>query len=252
MKNPLWLGLLLLTLWWIPGSAKTDLPQPITPVLDLVGILEPAVVRQLTEQIGALERDQEWKVRILIQKNEIPGRQIKTYWALDERSVLIVLDLKERNPLLFNVGDQVRKLLPRVFWAELQSRYGNQFYINKEGRGQALLASVEAIDRSLRVGGRETVPGLSREHWILTFVSSIVGGLVAGFAIHPRRKGEVWHWQGLMFSMPLWAIFYLIFGLGVVLVRTPEIWPLIQNSGGFLAGALTAFLIPTPKRITTP
>jgi hypothetical protein len=142
--------------------------------------------------------------------------------------------------------------LPRFFWRELQARYGNQFYIAEKGRGQALTAAVGAITDSLLVGGRATVPGLSQEHWILTFISSLVGGLVVGFACHPRRPGALWYWQGILFAAPLWAILFVIFGLGVVMIRTPDPLPLLANCAGFFGAAFLAFLVPTPQRAENP
>ncbi|WP_287127996.1 TPM domain-containing protein [Candidatus Cyanaurora vandensis] len=240
--------LLLLCLALSGDILAQTLPQPVRPVVDLVGTVDPVSRRTLTGQITRLETETNWRVRVLVQQNETPGKQIKTYWGLNERSVLVVLDLKQTNPLFFNVGTQVRAKLPRTFWQELQSRYGNQYYIGENGRGKALVSAVGAIDQSLRQGGRATVPGLSGDHWLLTFASSVLGGLVVGFACHPRRPGEVWHWPGLMFSAPLWSILFLIFGLGVVLVRTADWVPVLQNSAGFLVAAGIAFLVPTPQR----
>jgi len=239
--------LLLLCLGW-PAQAGITLPQPPQAVVDLVGTVDNPSRQVLYREISQLEREQGWQVRVLVQKDQIPGRQIKQYWNLGARSVLIVMDLKGNNPLFFNIGDQVQRKLPRLFWQELQARYGNQYYIGEHGRGAALVATFGAIAQSLREGGRATVPGLSQEHWLLTFLSSMLGGLVAGFAVHPRRPGAIWHWQGLLFSAPLWSILFVIFGLGVVRVRTDELLPLLENIGGFTVAALIAFLIPTPKR----
>ncbi len=244
---PIWLLLVLLCVW--PVQAKeVVLPQPPQPIVDLMGSIELRYQTELTQKIAQLEREQHWQVRILVQKDDIPGKQIKTYWGLNERSILIVVNLKKRNPLFFNVGDAAYQKLPRFFWRELQARYGNQFYIGEHGRGEALVQTIGAITESLHEGGRATVPGLPREHWILTFISSALGGLVLGFACHPREGNPVWYWQGIFFSAPLWAILFVIFGLGVVVIRTNDPIPVLENSGGFIAAALIAFLIPTPKR----
>ncbi|WP_218080041.1 TPM domain-containing protein [Anthocerotibacter panamensis] len=246
MKSLL-LTFLMLCLGW-SVHAEVPLPSPVRPVVDLVGTLDAQTRNLLTTDIGRLEHETGWKVRVLVQQNDRPGSKVKPYWGLNERSVVILMDLTEKNPLRFNAGAEVQKKLPRFFWRELQARYGNQYYIADHGRGAALVATFGAIGTSLREGGRATVPGLSYDHWLLTFISSILGGLVAGFACHPRRAGEFWHWQGLLFAAPLWSILFVLFGLGVVLVRTLELLPVLQNCGGFAAAALVAFLIPTPKR----
>jgi len=247
MKS-LWFLMLGWLLAW-PVGAEVILPLPVRSVVDLVQTVDRASLATLERQIGLLERDTGWRVRVLVQNKEIPGKKIKAYWGLDERSILIVMDLKQGNPLAFRSGAQVRSKLPRLFWQELQARFGNLYYIGDHGRGPALVATLGAIDTSLRQGGRATVPGLSPEHWFLTFLSSVLGGLVVGFACHPRRKGELWYWQGLMFSAPLWTILFVIFGLGVVLVRTSDWLPLGQNIAGFMVAGGIAFLVPTPQRV---
>lgn len=240
-----WLWAVILT-----GSAqaKVTLPQPPVPVVDLGEQLSKPQLKQLGYQIAHIERDLGFKVRVLTQKAESPGRAVRGYWGLDDRSILVVLNVFENNPLDFNVGMGVREKLPRVFWQELQGRYGNQFYIQDNGRAKALLETVNAIDLSLSQGGRASVPGIPPEHWLFTFVLSICGGLVAGFASHSRTGGQWFNWKGFLISSPMWFILFIAFGLGPVLMRTSDLLLILKNCGGFLAGGLIGFLIPTPKR----
>ncbi len=253
---------LLALIFATPAHAEITLPQPARPVVDLTDTLTAKDEQQLTKTIIKLEKDLNWKVRILTVnlkkyrpgadpetlKDETPGRAVKPYWGLDDRSILVVMNTREDNPLNFNVGDGYRQTLPRVFWRELQARYGNKFYVAEHGRSQAMLATVSAIDESLRQGGRPSVPGLTSDHQLFTFVLSLIGGLVAGFASHPRSKGERFNWKGFLISAPLWAILFVSFGIGPVVTRTTDFLPLAQNIGGFVLGMIIALLIPTPKR----
>ncbi len=57
----------------------------------------------------------------------------KDYWGLDDTSLLIIADPRGGNLLSFNVGDAYFALMPRIFWVELQTRFGNQFYVRDNG-----------------------------------------------------------------------------------------------------------------------
>ncbi|BAC92336.1 TPM domain-containing protein [Gloeobacter violaceus] len=241
-------GLLGLALACPAVRAEVNLPQPPVPVLDIAEQLTPQQRQVLGRQLTALEKNSGFKVRVLTQKIESPGRAVRDYWGLDERSILVVLNVLENNPLDFNIGMAVREKLPRVFWQELQGRYGNLFYVQENGRSKALMETVNAIDVSIRQGGRASVPGIPREHWLFTFVLSICGGLVAGFASHGRDRGGYFSWKGFLVSSPMWFILFVAFGLGPVLTRTSDWSLIVQNFGGFLAGGLVGFLIPSPKR----
>ncbi|AGY56668.1 TPM domain-containing protein [Gloeobacter kilaueensis] len=247
-KSGWWIGGLIALMVACPAAqAQVTLPQPPVPVVDLAEQLTPSQRQQLSDKVSALEKNSGFKVRVLTQKMNSPGRAVRSYWGLDDRSILVVLNVLENNPLDFNVGLDVRQKLPRVFWQELQGRYGNQFYVQDNGRARALMEAINAIDVSIRQGGRASVPGIPREHWLFTFVLSICGGLVAGFASH-GREGEFFSWKGFLISSPMWFILFIAFGLGPVLTRTSDLALIAQNFGGFFAGGLTGFLIPTPKR----
>jgi cytochrome bd-type quinol oxidase subunit 2 len=85
---------------------------------------------------------------------------------------------------------------------------------------------------------------LPREQWILTLITSIIGGVVCGFAAQPRQPGQVFAWQWALIFSPLWGILFIAFGIGPVVSRTSEWLPLVRNIAGFVLGALVAFLSP--------
>ena len=223
---------------------EMDFPQPAVPVLDLAAQLSESQETRLDEQLQALERDTGWKLRVLTQFDKSPGRQVKDYWGLDENSVLMVADPRGGNLLAFNVGDRVRQILPRTFWIELQSRYGNQFYVRESGKARSIQSTVNALDSCFRQGGCRVVPGLPDEQWILTLVTSIAGGIICGFAGKPRHSDEGFNWQWALLFSPLWLILFGGFGLGPVLRRTSDWLPITQNTLGFIAGVLVIYLLP--------
>ena len=44
---------------------------------------------------------------------------------------------------------------------------------------------------------------------------------------------------------PLWGILFIAFGMGPVIIRTPDFLPLFRNIIGFMLGAVVAYLSPT-------
>ncbi|MEN9203649.1 MAG: TPM domain-containing protein [Thermostichus sp. DG_1_6_bins_120] len=253
------LGMLI----WVGGGSLTwgqpalpvvqmDLPQPALPVLDLADQLTQNQEAQLVQQLTKLEQDTGWKLRVLTQFDQTPGRQVKDYWGLNERSVLMVADPRGGNLLAFNVGDAVREILPRTFWIELQSRFGNQFYVREHGSHRAIMETVNTLDRCFHQGGCRVVPGLPQEQWILTLITSILGGFVFGFAGKPRHAEELFNWRWALLISPLWFILFGAFGIGPVVTRTTDWVPLLRNVMGFAAGALLIYLVPISRPVQDP
>ena len=58
--------------------------------------------------------------------------EVKAAWAPDDRTVIIIVDPSSPNILDFNTGQAVEQLLRRTFFVELQSRYGNKFFVRDE------------------------------------------------------------------------------------------------------------------------
>jgi TPM domain len=242
----------LLMAWTLCGFAGSAhafnnpdlLPSELTPVVDLAKTLTDAQEQRLASDLNKFEADTGWKLRVLTQFDRTPGSAVKEYWGLDKKSILLVADARGGNILNFSVGDAVYDLLPRTFWIELQTRFGNQFFVRDNGEDQAILSAIDSLKLCLAQGGCRVVPGLPREQWILTLVTSIVGGVVFGFAAQPRKEGQGFAWQWALIFSPLWGILFIAFGIGPVVTRTSDWLPLLRNFMGFGIGALVAYLTP--------
>jgi hypothetical protein len=238
----------------IPAAQAFDapelLPQNYTNVIDLGKFLTDSEESALDQKLTEFEKQTGWKLRVLTQVDRTPGRAVKEFWGLDETSVMLIADARGRNILNFSVGDAVYPLLSRTFWIELQSRYGNQFYVREHGQDQAILSAIDAIAVCLDRDGCSVVPGIPPEQWVLTLITSIVGGFIFGFAGHPRKEGEIFAWKWALIFTPLWGMLFISFGLGPVVTRTSEWLPIIRNVAGFIGGAVIAYLIPAPKKAT--
>ncbi|PPS45080.1 TPM domain-containing protein [Chroococcidiopsis sp. TS-821] len=224
------------------------LPDQPTPIIDLAKSLTSVQEERLAQELEEFEAETGWKLRVLTQYDRTPGTAVKDFWNLDEKSVLVVADSRGGNILNFNVGDAVYQLLPRTFWVELQTRFGNLYFVREEGEDQAIIQSIESVEACLRQGGCRVVPGLPREQWILTLITSVIGGVVCGLAAQPRRPGQIFAWQWALIFSPLWGILFIAFGIGPVVTRTSEWLPLVRNIAGFLIGALVAYLSPVLNR----
>lgn len=227
------------------------LPDTPTPIIDLAKSLTSIQEEHLAQELEQFEAETGWKLRVLTQYDRTPGLAIKDFWNLDDKSVLLVADARGGNILNFNVGDAVYQFLPRTFWVELQTRYGNLYFVREQGEDESILQSLESIKTCLRQGGCSVVPGLPREQWILTLITSVIGGLVCGFAAQPRRQGQIVAWQWALIFSPLWGMLFIAFGIGPVVTRTSEWLPLVRNISGFLIGALVAYLTPVLNRTST-
>ncbi len=227
------------------------LPDTPTPVIDLAKSLTIVQEENLVKELEQFEAETGWKLRVLTQYDRTPGLAVKDFWGLDNKSVLLVADASGGNILNFNVGDAVYQLLPRTFWVELQTRFGNLYFVREEGEDQAILQSLQSIETCLRQNGCRVVPGLPREQWILTLITSVIGGFICGFAAQPRRDGQIVAWQWALIFSPLWGILFIAFGIGPVISRTSDWLPLVRNITGFLIGALVAYLSPVFTRSST-
>lgn len=219
------------------------LPDHPTPVIDLAKTLTDGQRTALEQELNDFEHGSGWKLRLLTQYDRTPGLAVKDFWQLDERSLLVVADERGGNLLNFNVGDALFALMPRTFWVELQTRYGNQYYVRDHGRDGAVLDAIHSVKGCLAMGGCQVVPGLPREQWLLTLWTSILGGLIVGFAAYPRHEGRRVEWGWVMLLSPLWIILFGVFGVAPIVTRTSDLLPLLRNGLGFAAGAVGAYLI---------
>ena len=220
------------------------LPDIETPVVDLANFLPALQEESLIKNLEDFETQTGWKMRVLTQYDRTPGRAVIDYWGLDDKSILLVADGRGGNILAFSIGDAVYELLPRTFWIELQTRFGNMYYVRENGENNAIVESLETVKGCLLNNGCYVVPGLPREQWILTLISSIAGGLILGFAAVPRKSDRAIAWQWALIMSPLWGILFIAFGIGPVIIRTPELLPLLRNIIGFMLGAVVAYLSP--------
>jgi hypothetical protein len=240
---------LAISVWAIAPIAQAYdnpdlLPSTPTPVIDLAKSLTSSQETALAKDITHFEDETGWKLRVLTQYDRTPGLSVRKFWGLDDKSVLLVADPRGGNLLNFNVGDAVYQLLPRTFWIELQTRFGNLYFVREYGEDQSILKSLDSIKSCLRQGGCRAVPGLPREQWILTLITSVLGGVIFGFAAHPRKPNQIFAWQWALIFSPLWGILFIAFGLGPVISRTSDWVPIVRNFAGFGMGALVAYLSP--------
>jgi len=239
-----------------PGTAKATnnpelLPDYQTPVVDLANYLPELQEQNLIKDVEEFETRTGWKLRVLTQYDRSPGRAVIKYWGLDDKSILLVADGRGGNLLAFSIGDDVYELMPRTFWIELQTRFGNLYFVRENGKNNAIVEAMHTVEGCLDRGGCQVVPGLPREQWILTLISSIVGGLIVGFAAIPRKPGQVFAWQWVLIISPLWGILFVSFGIGPVVIRTTDWLPIARNAIGFVLGILVAYLSPIVNRPTS-
>ncbi|MEA5390668.1 TPM domain-containing protein [Cyanobium gracile UHCC 0139] len=242
---------LVLVTWVLPGptgpALAADNPQLLpdhpTPVIDLAKALTDGERGALESELEDFEATSGWKLRVLTQYERTPGLAVKGFWDLDERSLLLVADPRGGNLLNFNVGEALFALMPRTFWVELQTRYGNQFYVRDHGEDGSILSAIHAVKGCLAIGGCQVVPGLPQEQWILTLCTSILGGLIVGFAAFPRQEGRRVEWTWVLLLSPLWVILFVALGMGPIITRTHDVLPLLRNVLGFLGAAVLAYLI---------
>ena len=243
--------LLALVVVWNPAwsaAAQADdnpdlLPDHPTPVIDLARLLTDGQRSSLESELNDFAATSGWKLRVLTQYDRTPGLAVKDFWTLDDRSLLLVADERGGNLLNFNVGDALFSLMPRTFWVELQTRFGNQYYVRDHGRDGAVLDALHTVKECLAIGGCQVVPGLPQEQWLLTLCTSILGGLIVGFAAFPREAGRRFEWVWVLLLSPLWIILFGVFGVAPIITRTHDLLPLIRNGLGFLAAAVGAYLI---------
>ena len=219
------------------------LPEDNTPIIDLAKTLSPKQKESLEKTLIKFENENGWKIKYLSQFESNPGLAIKDFWHLDETSLLVVADPRGGNLLNFNVGDAYFSFLPRLFWVELQTRFGNQYYVRDHGEDGAVIDAINAVKLCLERGGCQVVPGITAEQYIWTLCTSILGGLVAGFSASPRKNNEFISIGFLALLSPLWGMLFGVFGLAPIITRTSEVLPLIKNGLAFSAAAIAGYLL---------
>lgn len=137
------------------------LPDYDTSVIDLERFLASGEVRRLRDKISDVEKRTGFKIRLLTQRfPQTPGLAVRDYWGVDDNTVVIVADYFGGNGQLlkFNVGLQVDQILPPRFWSVLSSKFGNTFYVKKNGEAAAIVGAVDTIRYCLLQGGCAAPP----------------------------------------------------------------------------------------------
>jgi hypothetical protein len=246
-----WLPAALLVLGCVlvgvgPATAADNpelLPDHPTPVIDLARSFSDVQRTSLEEHLSQVEDDTGWKLRVLTQYERTPGLAVRDFWNLDERSLLLVADPRGGNLLNFNVGDALFALMPRTYWVELQTRFGNQYYVRDHGEDGAIVDALAAVEICLERGGCQVVPGLPTEQWVLTLATSILGGLIVGFVAYPRQPGRMVEWAWVLLLSPLWLILFGVFGVAPIVTRTDDLLPLARNALGFVGAIALGYLL---------
>lgn len=227
----------------------TDTIQSSNLVLDTAKILPDEEERQLEQTLKELEQRTDWRLRVLTRFGPKAGpteNEVKAAWAPNDRTVIVIVDPSSPNILDFSTGQAVEQLLRRTFFVELQSRYGNKFFVRDEGEDAAILGTVGALSECLqRPGGCAVVPGIPSDQYTLTLITSLVGGVVFGYSLRLEPSGPVrrqWVWS-LLFA-PLWGSLFINFGIGPIVSRTSDPWPIVGNAAGFAAAAALVQLSP--------
>jgi len=221
------------------------------PLLDLAKIIPAGPEKKLVADLNDLEQRTGWRVRLLTRNGTQQGpsgEEVSTAWQFGPRTAIVICDPTSPNILQFKAGDEVARLLKRGFFIELQSRFGNIFYVREEGEDAAVLGAVGAISSCLEQGGCAVVPGLPYNQYQLTLITSIIGGFIFGYSTTIRNQGFIQQrflWP-LLFA-PLWGTLFISFGLGPILTRTQDKLPLLQNLAAFLVAAGLFRLSPVFK-----
>ena len=166
------------------------LPDHPTPVIDLAKAFTDPQRSNLEKRLNQVEESTGWKLRVLTQYERTPGRAVKEFWGLDESSLLLVADPRGATCSTSMWAMPFFALMPRTYWVELQTRFGNQYYVKEHGEDGAIIDALNAVEVCLERGGCQVVPGLPLEQWLWTLTTSAVGGLIAGFAAYPRKEGN--------------------------------------------------------------
>ena len=104
--------------WFTPSALAVNnpelLPDYVTPVVDLANYLPSLQEKDLVTELEDFEAETGWKMRVLTQYDQTPGRAVIKYWGLDDKTILLVADGKGGNILAFSIGDDVYEVIFNV------------------------------------------------------------------------------------------------------------------------------------------
>lgn len=254
---------LALTLHPSPAAAAIETPMssssPVVsndvPFLDIAKVMPAGKLDGLQTQLRQLESDTGYKLRVLSRfgPSDVPSiEEIRSGWGVDDKTVVVFVDPSAPNIMAFRFGKGVQRILPRPFFTELQSRFGNQFFVRENGEQAAVYGMLDAMDTCFRrEGGCRVPPGLPLEQYYFTLGCAVAGGLILGSVLRIDPQGFVkrrWVY-GLLFS-PLWASLSINFGLGPVISRTDDIVPVVANVAATVAATLLIYFYPQAAKAT--
>lgn len=236
-----------------PAAAAPPALSDARPAVDLARIIPSGRIESLNQQLLSLEQDTGWRIRLLTRygQDDAPSAaQMRAQWSVDDRTVVMIVDPSSPNIMSFKWGKAVQTLLPRPFFTELQSRFGNMFAVREAGEAAAIDGAVAALDTCLRrPQGCVVVPGLSSDQYGFTLLTSLAGGAVLGSVLRIDPVGFVrrrWVWGVVFF--PLWGSLAINFGLGPLVMRTDELTPVIANLAACAATAALIYWYPQAAR----
>jgi len=202
----------------------------------------------LSDRLQDLETKSGWRVRVLTRftGDEHPtGAELREAWKPDDNTVIVVVDPSSPNILSFNNGSNVQRILRQPFFTELQSRFGNMFYIREHGEQAAAIGAVGALAECLHSNGCYVVPGLDQDHYVFTLVTAVVGGIVLGASTRIDPKGFAQRrWVPPLLFSPLWGSLLISYSIAPVTARTDDLLPVLGNCGAFALAALGLYLLP--------
>ena len=218
------------------------------PFLDMARVVPSGKIDAFESQLRQLEAETGWKVRVLTRfgPSDTPSTQeIRSGWGVDDKTVVVFIDPSSPNIMSFRYGQAVQKILPRPFFTELQSRFGNIYFVRENGELAAVDGMMNALDVCFRKGGCRVPPGLPQEQYYFTLGTAIAGGLILGAVLRIDPQGFVQRrWvYGLLFA-PLWATLSINFGIGPIVSRTDDLLPVAANVAATVASALLIYFYP--------
>lgn len=223
--------------------------QETLPVIaDYAKVLPSGTIDSQMKKLEQLEKDTGFKVRVLSRYTDSQGNipsveDLRVGWDIREdvgTYVVVFVDPSAPNVLSFKYGKKVQAILSRPFFTELQSRYGNMFYVRDEGEEKSISSTLDALDYCLRrEDGCAVPPGLPEEQYIFTLICCVLGGFILGASLRLQPQGFVKRqWVYAVLFGPLWLTLSLSYGIGPVVSRTDDPLPVVANIAATIASAL--------------
>lgn len=225
------------------------------PVLDQARTLTSRASARLVENLEQFEEDTGYRIFVLTEDPQVINKspkQLKAMWGLpDPNAIVVLVRPGAGNILAFNYGDKIGKLLPDRFFGELTGRLGNMYNVKDVGADGVVQETVGILEKCLQKGGCFAVPGIGKDQYTATLVSSLAGGVFFGFSaltgaqfISKNAKGEdaIFKFAPILF-FPLWGLFFIGLGLNPLLQRQAEMQLVLQNVGAFGAAATATGVI---------